>query len=54
MILLNRLYSDTHLFDEVKFNKGINIVLGKYSGEKSQFTHHGWICGADHAGDLWT
>jgi uncharacterized protein YydD (DUF2326 family) len=34
MILLNRLYSDTHLFDEVKFNKGINIVLGKYSGEK--------------------
>lgn len=34
MILLHRLYSDTHLFDEVEFIKGINIILGKYSGEQ--------------------
>ena len=34
MILLNRVYSDTHLFDEVEFIEGINIVLGKYSGEE--------------------
>jgi len=34
MILLHRVYSDTHLFDEVEFIDGINIVLGKYSGEE--------------------
>jgi len=31
MILLNRIYSETKLFDEVEFRTGINIILGKYS-----------------------
>lgn len=35
MITLNRLYSRTGLFDEVTFHNGINIILGKYSGEDS-------------------
>ena len=34
MILLHRVYSDTNLFDEVEFIEGINVVLGKYSGEE--------------------
>lgn len=34
MIRLHRLYSDTHLFDEVEFIRGLNIILGKYSGEQ--------------------
>lgn len=32
MLTLNRLYSETGLFDEVRFHPGINVVLGKYSG----------------------
>ena len=32
MLTLNRLYSDTKLFDEVSFRPGINIILGRYSG----------------------
>ena len=34
MVLLKRVYSETELFDEVEFHTGINIILGKYSGEK--------------------
>jgi len=34
MILLNRIYSETGLFDEVRFLPGINIILGKYSGDR--------------------
>lgn len=32
MLTLNRLYSETDLFDAVRFHPGINVVLGKYSG----------------------
>lgn len=34
--MLNRLYSETGAFDEIRFQTGLNIILGKYSGtEKS-------------------
>jgi len=36
MVILNRLYSETELFDTIQFKAGINIIMGKYSGaEKS-------------------
>jgi uncharacterized protein YydD (DUF2326 family) len=35
MILLEKLFSETGLFNEVPFHKGINLVLGKYSREKT-------------------
>jgi len=31
MVKLKKIYSDTGLFDEVRFKTGLNIVLGKYS-----------------------
>ena len=36
MVLLKRIYSETGLFNEVRFHKGINIILGKYSKDKEQ------------------
>ncbi len=36
MIRLKRLYSETGLFDEVKFKEGLNIVLGKYSSTRKE------------------
>ncbi len=35
MIFLEKLCSETGLFDEVRFHKGINLVLGKYSRERT-------------------
>lgn len=35
MIYLTRIYSDTDLFDEVTFRRGLNIVLGSPSGQHS-------------------
>jgi uncharacterized protein YydD (DUF2326 family) len=32
--MLIRIYSETNLIDSVSFHNGINIVLGKYSGDK--------------------
>lgn len=32
--MLIRLFSDTNLFKDVLFHNGINIILGKYSGDK--------------------
>ena len=34
MVLLKRLYSDTGLFDPIKFKKGINLILGEYTRTK--------------------
>lgn len=31
MVILNRVYSETDLFDHVEFHKGINTIMGKYS-----------------------
>ena len=31
MILLDKIYSETDLFDDVKFNSGVNLVIGRYS-----------------------
>jgi len=36
MIKLLRLYSETFLFEEVKFHNGINIIVGKYFGGKKK------------------
>ncbi len=36
MIRLKRLYSETGLFDEVKFKEGLNIILGKYSSTQKE------------------
>ena len=41
MVQLKRLYSETGLFEEVEFHTGINIILGKYSGEKEARGVHG-------------
>ena len=32
--MLVRIYSETHLIDTVPFHNGINIILGRYSGDK--------------------
>jgi uncharacterized protein YydD (DUF2326 family) len=32
--MLIRIYSETNLIDAVPFHNGINIILGKYSGDK--------------------
>ena len=34
MITLNRIYSETRLFDRVTFHPGINIILGKYPSDE--------------------
>jgi uncharacterized protein YydD (DUF2326 family) len=31
LILLDKIYSETDLFDDVKFNSGVNLVIGRYS-----------------------
>jgi len=36
MIKLNKLYSETGLFDEVNFKSGLNIILGKYSAANKE------------------
>jgi len=36
MVILKRLFSETGLFDPVKFNLGINIVLGEYTRPKEE------------------
>ncbi len=36
MIILKRLYSETGLFDPVKFTLGINIILGEYTRPKEE------------------
>ncbi len=36
MILLNRLYSETGLFNEITFKQGINIILGRYSNNEKR------------------
>lgn len=37
MITISKIYSNTNLFNEVKFNQtGINIILGRYSTERSR------------------
>ena len=36
MIKLSRIYSETGLFDEVKFRDGLNIILGKYSSTQKE------------------
>jgi uncharacterized protein YydD (DUF2326 family) len=36
MVLLKRLYSDTGLFDPIKFEKGINLILGEYTRTKEK------------------
>lgn len=36
MIKLEKIYSETGLFDEVKFRDGLNIILGKYSSTQKE------------------
>ncbi len=36
MIRLKRLYSETNLFDEVRFKNGLNIVMGNYSSAQRE------------------
>jgi|SRR5208282_2507490 len=36
MVILKRLYSETGLFDPVKFSLGINIILGEYTRPKEE------------------
>lgn len=36
MVILKKLYSETGLFDAVKFKEGINIVLGEYTKPKEE------------------
>ena len=33
--MLIKIYSETNLIDTVPFHNGINIILGKYSGDKA-------------------
>jgi len=34
MIMLRKLYSETGLFDEIRFRSGLNIIMGRYSGDE--------------------